>query len=121
MSSSVKIIALQEMHLLNSPSGTRLLAPLELGRDWLFLNQAMGRGSYTLRTRTRVRRGLAVVELHGFSHLLDDTLIQHCHAIGGGVCFFLIVGHKNSGQPEFSLQFQNFAAHLHAQVRIQIR
>jgi len=62
-----------------------------------------------------------VVEFHGHSHLLEDALVEHGNPVRDGVGLFLVVGDEDGGEREFALQVENLAAHLHAQVGVEVR
>ena len=61
-----------------------------------------------------------VVELDGRADLLDDPLVEDRHAVGDGERLLLVVGHKDRGDAELSLQREQLAAHVDAQLRVEI-
>ena len=84
------------------------------------------------RGRHEVHRGRAdeagheqvlglVVELHRRAHLLQHAGAHHRHPVAEGHRLGLVVGHVDGGGAEALLDPRDLGAHLHAQLRVEVR
>ena len=66
-------------------------------------------------------RGRTAVELEGLCHLLEAAVAQHGHPVAQGHGLLLVVGDVEHGRPEPALEPGELGAHLHPQLRVEVR